>query len=138
MTNPTEVPAAGQLKWFGRTDRGKVRANNEDAFLGLQFDSREVYHLGKVGAASLTTTDFAFAVSDGMGGAKSGEYASRIAVEKITRLLPRSFALSPLSMTAPAAFVPTSRIRHGRWFCGRADRTLQPDSPAIALSRREL
>ncbi len=35
--------------------------------------------------------DFAFAVSDGMGGAKAGEYASRIAIEKITTLLPRSF-----------------------------------------------
>ena len=38
--------------------------------------------------------DFAFAVSDGMGGAKAGEYASQIAVEKITTLLPRSFQQS--------------------------------------------
>lgn len=35
--------------------------------------------------------DFAFAVGDGMGGALAGEYASRIAVDKITTLLPRSF-----------------------------------------------
>jgi protein phosphatase len=38
--------------------------------------------------------DFAFAVSDGMGGAMAGEYASEIAVEKITALLPRSFQQS--------------------------------------------
>lgn len=38
--------------------------------------------------------DCAFAVSDGMGGAKSGEFASRIAVEKITLLLPKCFKQS--------------------------------------------
>jgi protein phosphatase len=44
-----------------------------------------------VGHASNAQTDFAFAVSDGMGGAKAGEYASSIAMDKITTLLPRSF-----------------------------------------------
>lgn len=82
------------LKWSGCTDRGKIRPNNEDSFLGLQFDAREVHHLGKFGQGELTNTDFVFAVSDGMGGALSGEYASKIAVEKITKLLPRSFQQS--------------------------------------------
>ena len=88
------------LKWFGQTDRGKVRANNEDALLGLQFDGREIQRLRKCGAASILNTDFAFAVSDGMGGAKSGEFASRIAVEKITTLLPRSFQQSASGLAA--------------------------------------
>ncbi len=79
------------LIWSGLSDRGRVRANNEDAFLGLQFDGREVWRLGKVGAMDLARMDAVFAVSDGMGGAMAGEFASRIAVEKITRLLPRSF-----------------------------------------------
>jgi serine/threonine protein phosphatase PrpC len=82
------------LKWSGCTDRGKVRPNNEDSFLGLQFDAHEVHHLGKIGESEIEKTDFAFAVSDGMGGALSGEFASKIAVEKITRLLPSSFNLS--------------------------------------------
>ena len=82
------------LNWSGCTDRGKVRANNEDAFLGLRFDSREIQHLGKIGEAPMAGMDFAFAVSDGMGGAMAGEYASEIAVEKITALLPRSFQQS--------------------------------------------
>src|SRR4051812_574315 len=94
------IPTAGQLQWFGRTDRGKVRKNNEDAFLGLGFDAREVRHLGKIGTGSLENMDFAFAVSDGMGGAKSGEYASRTAVEKITRLLPRSFRQTAAGLEA--------------------------------------
>lgn len=82
------------LKWSGWTDRGKIRPNNEDSFLGLRFDAREVHRLGKFGAAPTETTDFTFAVSDGMGGANAGEFASQIAVEKITTLLPRAFQQS--------------------------------------------
>ena len=84
-------PASPTLNWSGWTDVGKVRKNNEDSFLGLQFDARETFHLGKFGQASLEKLDFAFAVCDGMGGAKAGEFASKIAVEKITKLLPRAF-----------------------------------------------
>jgi serine/threonine protein phosphatase PrpC len=91
MELPRQTPAPKTLLWSGRTDRGKVRPNNEDAFLGLQFDAREVHHLGSIGDSSTSHLDFAFAVSDGMGGAKAGEHASRIAVDKITTLLPRSY-----------------------------------------------
>src|SRR6267154_5074216 len=86
------------LKWSGCSDIGKVRKNNEDSFLGLQFDAREIFRLGKFGAASLEKMDFTFAVSDGMGGAQAGEFASRIAVEKITTLLPRAFQHSALGL----------------------------------------
>ena len=79
------------LVWTGQTDKGRYRANNEDAFLALNFDAREVRLLGKTGSASLAEADFVFAVSDGMGGAKSGEFASKIATDRITRLLPKNF-----------------------------------------------
>jgi protein phosphatase len=93
MKTPAKKTAArpASLEWFGWTDVGRVRKNNEDAFLGLRFDAREVHRLGKFGRAPLTTHDFTFAVCDGMGGAKAGEFASSVAVEKITALLPRSF-----------------------------------------------
>jgi serine/threonine protein phosphatase PrpC len=93
------------LQWFGRTDRGKVRPNNEDAFVGLQFDALEVHHLGATGEGSTSHLDFAFAVSDGMGGAMAGEHASRIAVQTITRLLPRSYRQSAAGLEAGAADV---------------------------------
>ena len=89
-SQPAPITPAKSLSWSGRTDRGKVRPNNEDAFLGIRFDAREVQRLGRHGESSLEHADFVFAVSDGMGGAKAGEFASRLTVEKITTLLPRS------------------------------------------------
>jgi PPM family protein phosphatase len=103
--SPRKNTLPQKLKWSGCTDRGKFRPNNEDAFLGLQFDAREVHHLGKHGETALANSDFVFAVSDGMGGALSGEYASKIAVEKITKLLPRSFHQSAVGMEAGRADV---------------------------------
>jgi PPM family protein phosphatase len=101
LTNST--PAI--LQWSGWTDRGKVRKNNEDSFVGLHFDAREIHHLGKHGEASTENMDFAFAVSDGMGGALAGEFASRIVVEKVARLLPPSFKQQAAGLDAGFADV---------------------------------
>ena len=88
------IPTASSLRdkpvlisWSGCSDKGPSRANNEDAFVGLAIHHTEVRHLGKVGESS-DEADLIFAVSDGMGGANAGEFASRIAVEKITRMIP--------------------------------------------------
>lgn len=100
MDLPRHAPASKGLQWSGRTDRGKVRPNNEDAFVGLQFDAREVHHLGAIGEGPTSHMDFVFAVSDGMGGALAGEQASRIAVQKITTLLPRSYQQAAVGLEA--------------------------------------
>jgi protein phosphatase len=84
-------PHCAALSWSGHTDCGKVRKNNEDSFLGLMIDSSGVRYLGKFGEAETSDADFVFAVSDGMGGAQAGEFASKIAVEKITKILPPIF-----------------------------------------------
>ncbi len=95
---PPQKPAA--LRWSGCSDTGRVRKNNEDAFLGLRFDAQEVHRLGKSGEADTAKHDFTFAVCDGMGGAQAGEFASNIAVEKITLLLPRAFQQSARGLNA--------------------------------------
>ena len=91
MSSPRTEATAATLHWSGMTHPGKVRRNNEDSFLALAIDAHEARYLGKIGEASMAAADFVFAVSDGMGGARSGEFASKIAVEEITRLLPQSF-----------------------------------------------
>jgi len=118
--SPAETPRSGpeaggtppllELHWSGMTHVGKVRKNNEDTFLALAVDGREVRYLGKIGHASLHANDFVFAVSDGMGGAKSGEFASRIAVDRITRLFPRAFRLAASGMGTGFADIITELI----------------------------
>ena len=101
MTHPpTNSPSKHCLQWFGETNRGKVRPNNEDSFLALIFNAHETHRLGKIGEAFTGVTDFVFAVSDGMGGAKAGEFASRITMEKIAHLLSRSYKQTAIGMEA--------------------------------------
>lgn len=104
------TPPPLDLHWSGLTHVGKVRKNNEDTFLALAVDGREVRYLGKIGNASLHANDFVFAVSDGMGGAKSGEFASRIAVDRITRLFPRAFRLAASGLGTGFADIITELI----------------------------
>jgi serine/threonine protein phosphatase PrpC len=87
-------PPAPDFRWSGLTHQGHVRPNNEDTFLALEFDGKEVRYLGKIGEASSVRSDFVFAVSDGMGGAKSGEFASRITKDKITGVMPRNYRIA--------------------------------------------
>jgi len=93
MDSAPEAPPINHLRWSGLTDPGRFRANNEDAFLAVTFDAQELRYLGREGSGSLEKADFVFAVSDGMGGANAGEVASKIAVENIIRLLPKSFGM---------------------------------------------
>ncbi|MFZ4599470.1 MAG: PP2C family protein-serine/threonine phosphatase [Terrimicrobiaceae bacterium] len=88
---PERGPA---LVWSGHTDVGRVRKNNEDAFLGLAIEPNDVRFLGKIGDSGELDADYVFAVSDGMGGAMAGEFASQIAIEKITKMLPPLFKQS--------------------------------------------
>lgn len=91
----TETPHPPILSWSGATDRGRFRPNNEDAFLSIAFDAHDLYYLGAEGEVPSEGMDFVFAVSDGMGGERSGEFASRFTMDNITRLLPRRFSLAP-------------------------------------------
>lgn len=83
----------GSLSWSACTDRGRFRPNNEDAFLVALIDQSGIRYLGKSGEIPDSRADLIVAVSDGMGGQNSGEFASRIALDKITLLLPDQFSV---------------------------------------------
>lgn len=97
---PVHCSAAQHVAWSGCTHQGRFRPNNEDKFLAMLLDNHGIRYLGKTGQSTLSAQDFIFAVSDGMGGARSGEFASQIAIEKITLLLPKQFDMTDDRFTA--------------------------------------
>lgn len=83
-------PADEELDLFGITDRGKVRADNQDQFLICTVHPQIVVHgtsLPNPNELALRGTRLAsmFVVADGVGGAAAGSEAARVATEAITR-----------------------------------------------------
>ena len=81
------------------THPGRVRRNNEDGFLGLILYEREAHYLGKEGEHPLEGNQFVFAVSDGMGGANAGDFASKLALQSVMKRMP--LAVQKADTTTP-------------------------------------
>ncbi len=93
-TPPLRVFAAG------RTSTGRVRPNNEDNLWLGRVGDPEARAGDREASGATPFPGFLLAVADGMGGAKAGEVASRLAVETIADEIPRRL---------PAGRVPTAR-----------------------------
>ncbi|MDA7618166.1 protein phosphatase 2C domain-containing protein [Verrucomicrobia bacterium] len=91
MSSHIPPPSIQKLSWTAQTSPGRYRSKNEDSFLLLTFDMRELCYLGTEGQAQLKDRHFIFAVSDGIGGAKAGQYASQSTLKPISDLISRTF-----------------------------------------------
>lgn len=83
-----------QVTWSAMSHSGTFRSNNEDRFLGVLSSKHGVRYLGKTGSIATDQGDAVFAVADGMGGEQSGELAGKIAIDELTRMLPKAQSLN--------------------------------------------
>ena len=70
---------------FGRTDVGRTREHNEDAFVVADLTSGNATLQPEVRSHVVGPRGTLFMVADGMGGAAAGEIASAMAVEVVVR-----------------------------------------------------
>ncbi len=98
--NSPDSHSSCRVLWSADTNPGKKRSNNEDTFLALTLDGVSAQYLGKSGEGTFENSDYIFAVGDGMGGAQAGEFASRIAIDKITSILPKGFSNQAMGISS--------------------------------------
>src|SRR5439155_23688347 len=74
---------------FGRTDVGRTREHNEDAFVVADLTSGDASLQPKVRTHTIGERGSLFMVADGMGGAAAGEIASAMATEVVLEEMQR-------------------------------------------------
>ena len=84
---------------FGRTDVGRTREHNEDAFVVADLTRGNATLQPEVRTHVVGDRGTLFMVADGMGGAAAGEIASAMAIEVVLRELSEAFS----SVNAPTA-----------------------------------
>jgi protein phosphatase len=92
---------------FGRTDVGRTREHNEDAFVVADLTTGNATLQPEVRSHVVGPRGTLFMVADGMGGAAAGEIASAMAVEVVVRDLVMRWTSSPTA--EPALFVSAIR-----------------------------
>src|SRR5688572_5822650 len=83
MTQPEHNEIIVQV--FGRTDVGRTREHNEDAFVVVDLSTNDASLQPSVRQHRLGARGTLFMVADGMGGAAAGEIASQMATEIVLK-----------------------------------------------------
>ena len=85
-----ESPAA-TLTWAAQSVSGSRKPINDDSWLAFSSDINGATPLGQSGQHSLASHDLVFAVSDGMGGGNAGDIASKLLLDILSQVIPRTF-----------------------------------------------
>jgi serine/threonine protein phosphatase PrpC len=87
VTNQTvQMQPTVKLTVFARTDVGRIRQNNEDAFVVADLNGSPALHeMQKPALLSVGERGVLLAVSDGMGGRQAGEVASALALQSLRK-----------------------------------------------------
>ncbi|MGJ8677005.1 MAG: PP2C family protein-serine/threonine phosphatase [Akkermansiaceae bacterium] len=86
--------ASSTITWSALSVSGTRKPVNDDAWLALAANLESTRPLAHEGTCSLLDNDLIFAISDGMGGNHSGDVASRLILEQLTRLIPQALKLA--------------------------------------------
>src|SRR5688572_28585202 len=79
---------------FGRTDVGRTREHNEDAFVVADLTTLQATLLHEVRTHQVGEKGSLFMVADAMGGAAAGELASQMATEVVLSELRKNWRAS--------------------------------------------
>ncbi|HVX40067.1 MAG TPA: Stp1/IreP family PP2C-type Ser/Thr phosphatase [Gemmatimonadaceae bacterium] len=107
MSSATPAPQGEVIVHvFGRTDVGRTREHNEDAFVVADLSTDNATLQPEVRQHRVGAKGSLFMVADGMGGAAAGEIASAMAVDIVLGELRTAWIAQPAQKTAGAeAFV---------------------------------
>jgi PPM family protein phosphatase len=105
MTQPDHTEILVNV--FGRTDVGRTREHNEDAFVVADLSTNDASLQPSVRQHRVGPKGTLFMVADGMGGAAAGEIASQMAIEIVLKELRESWI--PLQQPTPDAFATSLR-----------------------------
>ena len=91
----TSTPRPIVVHVFGRTDVGRTREHNEDAFVVADLTTDRATLQPEVRTHDAGERGTLFMVADGMGGAAAGELASQMATEIVLGELRKNWRTSP-------------------------------------------
>ena len=83
-----------KFNWSADSISGSKKPKNDDSLLIFSAGSTGSSTLALDGQFTLDSEDIIFAVSDGMGGGNAGYLASKLILENISKLIPRTFKMA--------------------------------------------